>query len=801
VQERNRKITQTPAQYSAALPCIPEASVRITTKGQKTPVMRAVERHLKQSLFTEAIATALKARECAVKIEVDERIAGPEFEIKKQTLTIFLPKRVSNQDNTLRELSAFIIESAVVEVGLAAAYEAVEKGTVSQSAQKQLARFASAYPAPPKEHNLSTAEVFHYAVSSQAAELKKLRDGLVAKIQASGVFSPDRAFQVGAENAKRFAQIRAISELLYQQPAAVVGQMPLPAEVIVKVSYRFADALYHGNRELSTSMSNAYEVMAQMLSEGGYVKPFPAELKPCASRYASIHQAVDRYRQEGPLFVSPGPAPRNLRNPQLPPDITLHEATGLVKHLKNFTALPALVENLRGQDPSAVEGAHLLTEIIEHGLKLPRILSDIRAGKAEIDLEPLEAFYKTTLSLRFSPEEGVDQYFELVAYGGVPPPDSPEVALQQERERVLGYVDMLEVLLMLRSLPAERFVREIGAYEKDLCIKAMRGLRAGALAYENNLIWFLRAGGDEACTEALPLDDDSIALVEVDLKAFRDAAVELLPLMEEEHRQDFIREMTKAVNGIREGIAQLRLRRLSNDELVERLDELRASSSDPGLLGGCLQNASAELVQRIKAHAEATAAEAAQVLAEMVGAGRLQDLVEYSAKLLKLAALEPRSEASESLISAVVQYVGEIACLSRECLVIGLDRVKLKPGASEIRVADVRAALGALSSFRDEAQAMLRGLGDFEGLLPRHFLSEVRIGLEVEIRSLARRLADMPRLLGDVVLKISRDVESEEPEVRAGAAAAISGLRISRISAVSVPEWARSEFEKLVRRT
>jgi hypothetical protein len=357
------------------------------------------------------------------------------------------------------------------------------------------------------------------------------------------------------------------------------------------------------------------------------------------------------------------------------------------------------------------------------------------------------------------------------------------------------------VLLMLRSLPAERFVREIGAYEKDLCIKAMRGLRAGALAYENNLIWFLRAGGDEACTEALPLDDDSIALVEVDLKAFRDAAVELLPLMEEEHRQDFIREMTRAVNGIREGIAQLRLRRLSNDELVERLDELRASSSDPGLLGGCLQNASAELVQRIKAHAEATAAEAAQVLAEMVGAGRLQDLVEYSAKLLKLAALEPRSEASESLISAVVQYVGEIAPHLRACFVSVSARVDSKQRTTEVQAADVRAALEALSSFKDDAQAMLRGFDDFEELLPRHFLSEVRIGLELESRTLAQRLADMPRLLGDAILKIARDVESDQPDVRAGAAAAISGLRLSRISASTIPEWSRLEFETLVRRT
>jgi hypothetical protein len=245
-------------------------------------------------------------------------------------------------------------------------------------------------------------------------------------------------------------------------------------------------------------------------------------------------------------------------------------------------------------------------------------------------------------------------------------------------------------------------------------------------------------------------------------------------------------------------MAQLQLRRLSNEELVERLDQLRTSVSDTGLLSKSLQTSSGELLQRIKAHTEAMATDASPILAEMASAGRLQDLVEHSAKLLKLASLEPFSEASQSLISAVVEYVGEIVPLLRECHASALARVKPRRGTEEVGIEDARAALEALSSFRDDAQAILRGLRDFEELLPRHFLSKVRIDLEMESRELASNLSGSPKLLGDVVMMLVREWQSNESEVKASTAAAITGLRISRIAASSVPESARVEFERLV---
>jgi hypothetical protein len=765
------------------------------------PLAREVERHLKQPVLTEAIAAALNARECTVNLQVEERLAVPEFAIKKQILSIFLPKRDEKQDLALMDVSAFILESAIMKVGLAAAFEAVEKGIVSEAALKKIERFASLYPEAQNTKKRSTAEVLYCAVSSQAAELKKLRDGLVAKIQGSGVFSCERAFQVGAENAKRFAQIRAISELLHEQPEALVGRIPLPAEVIVGLSYRMADALYRGSQELAESMANAYQVMAHNLSDGGYIKPFPAELRPREWGYAPQHTAgISAIQDESFLGISK-PTPREVRNPRPPTDLTLHEAIGLVKHLNNFAALPALANSLRSQAPSELEGIYLLTEIIEHGLKLPRVLCDIRAGKESIDLSPLEAFYRSTLSLRLSSDlDGNTMYFDLIAYGGVPPPESSAAAVQQEKERVLGYINMLEILHMLRAWPADRFIREIGACETDLCITTMHGLRAGALVYENNLSWFLKNGGDKGSQDELALNDDSIATVEADLAALREAALELAPLIDLEHRESFLQEMTRATNGIREGIAQLLLRRLSNDELVERLGQLHTSSNDTGLLASSLQNASAELIQRIKAHTKATAAEAAQVLAEISSAGRLTDLVEYSAKLLKLAALEPHTEASQSLISAVVNYVGEIVPLIRECHIRALDWIKSKSDATPIAEVHVRAALEALASFNNDAQSVLCGLRDFEDLLPRHFLSQIRINLELETRELSQSLRRFPDLLGDVVLRYSIDLKSEQPEVRAGATAGISGLRLSRISALAIPEWARADFETLVRR-
>ena len=802
MQEKHPNIQKVLAPDRAHLPSVPEAAVRISIKGQKNPLVRTVERCLKQPLMTEAIAAALRVRECSVTIQVDERITVPEFAIKKHVLSIFLPKRVSHEDRILSDVRAFIIESAVLEVGLTAACEAVEKGSISESARKQLSRFAHEYPTPPKHAPLTTPEVLYCAVSSHVDEMIKLRDGLVAKIQGSGVFSPERAFQVGAENAKRFAHLRAISELLSGQPRKVVEPIPQPSEVVLRLSYRLAEALYCGQYELAAYMSNAYDVMTQLLSEGGYLKPFPIDLKPRAPHYSAIPAEVDGFPKAGSLLDSTAPIPRSGTHRTVVMDSTQSEAASLVRHLRTFAALPRLVESLRSQDPSQLEGDSLLSEMIEHGVKLPQLLSDIRAGKEHVDLEPLADFLRATLSLRFSAQEGAKKYFELVAYGRISSPGLSEPALKSTDERILTYVNLLEVSQLLQSLPAARAIKEIEPYEKDLCVTAMRGLRVGAFAYENSLSEFLREGADGTQPDSPTPNEEGMAAVEADLTAFRDAVAVLIPLMPEEHRQVFVDEMTRAANGIRDGMVQLQLRRLSNDELVERLTQLKPSSHNAGLLSKSLQLSSAELLQRIRDHAEATANKAAQNLSEMASEGRLQDLVEYSATLLKLAALEPDSAASQNLVSAVVQYVGEIAPLLRECHARALDRVNThKPGTKELSVADVHRALEALSSFSSDVQAMLCGLREFEDLLPKHFFSTVRINLELEAREMAESLGRMPRLLGDVVVLLARELESDKAEVKEGAAAAIAGLRVSRMPARAVPESARGQFEKLVRRT